>query len=149
MSYADGEVLIETKIQALTNFNAQNTSRGNFVIVNSGKSKHYCILTPGPFEREEYGFGGSYRATWVTNAQVWVKLKGYEETIIALQQRRQEIINQFDAFRKAGDTTNTIQDVFVVSGAEPVEIQVAKGAVFLMQELVIRWMEESSATLQE
>ena len=149
MSYADGEALILTKIQALTNFNAQNTSRGNFVLVNRGVSKNYCILTPGPFDREEYGFGGAYRTTWTTNAQVWIKLREYQDSIIALQQRRQEIIDQFDAFRKAGDTTNTIQDVFVVSGGEPIEVQIPKGAVFLRQDLVIRWMEESSATLQE
>jgi hypothetical protein len=149
MSYSAGEALILTKIQALTNYSANNTSRGNFVIVNSGKAKHYCILVPGPFSREQYGMGGNYRTTWITTAQIWIKLKGYQETLIALEDRRQEIIDQFDAFRKAGDATGNIQDVFVRAGAEIIEVQVPKGAVFLRQDLTIEWMEESSATLQE
>lgn len=149
MAYPDGESLILTKIQALSNFSASNTARGNFVLVNSGKSAHYCILVPGPFERELLAGRGRYCTTWQTIAQLWVRINNYQSDTINLQNRRQEIIGQFDQYRKAGDTTGNIQDVFVKTGRDPSEVTTNKGALFLVQELVIEWKEESLVTLQE
>ena len=155
MSYSDGEALILIQIQATTNFSANNTSRGKMIILNSGKSKHYCILLPGPFEREQHSLGAlgggtmKYLTTWTTVAQVWVHVKKFGADTISMQARRQEIIDRFDAMRLAGDTTNTIQDVFVRSGGEINEMSLKNAPVFLMQELIIEWKEESNVTLLE
>ena len=154
MTYSAGEALILTKIQTLTNFGTTNTSRGKMTILNTGKSAHYCILLPAPFEREQYSLGAlgtatKYLTTWTTIAQVWVHLKKYGAAVLSMQDRRQEIINLFDEYPHAGDATNTIQDVFVRSGGEITEQSVKNVPVFLMQELTIEWKEESSATLKE
>lgn len=154
MTYSAGEALILTQIQATTNFNANNTSRGNWTILSSGKSKSYCIIFPGEAEREQHslGLGGSpmkYLTTWQTVAQVWVHLKKYTNASLVLQERRQEIIDRIDAWPRLADSLGVVQDAFVRSLGEITEQSNKNAPVFYMQELNIEWKEESNVTLAE
>ena len=154
MTYAAGEVLILAQIRATTNFNAANTSQGDWTILGRGKSKSYCIIIPGEAEREQHSLGSlgvstKYLTTWQTKAQVWVHLKKYTNTSLALQARRQEIIDRIDAWPHLADTLNVVQDAFVRSLGDITEQSRKNVPVFYMQELLIEWKEESNVTLQE
>lgn len=150
-NYSAGEALILTAIQAVSSFSSSNTSRANWKVLNSGKSRQYVILRAGPFERVQLGLGGTYQTTWTTFAEVWVRYIDDSTTQIALYEKRQEIIDKFDAERKAGDTTGRISDVFVKSSGEPEEMwkRGGNGPAFLRQELTIEWEEESETTLTD
>ena len=121
-NYSAGEALILTAIQATTSFSSTNTSRANWKILNKGTSRQYVILRAGGFERSQLGLGAKYETKWITIAEVWVRYIDDSTTQTALYSKRQEIINKFDAERKAGDTTGRIRDVFVRSGGEPEEM---------------------------
>ena len=54
-NYSAGEALILKTIQATTSFSANNTSRANWKILNSGKSRQYVVLRAGAFERSQLG----------------------------------------------------------------------------------------------
>lgn len=157
MSYNDGEALIETRIQALSSFPAGSVSRANFNIVDQGKAKTYAILVPGPFTHTEDTLGGGmghrmlYLTTWTTVCQLWTVLGTSNTSMIDMQAKRQDIIETFDAWRKAGDSAGVIRNVIVQSGDDPKEI-VPEGRIFPImyrQDLNIVWQEENYATLQE
>ncbi len=158
MTYAAGEVLILAQIRATTNFDKFNTSQGDWTILGKGKGvgkgKSYCILIPAPFDRGQDSLGSlgvstTYLTTWQTKAQVWVHLKLYKDTSLALQARRQEIIDRIDAWPHLADTLNVVQDAIVRSGGEITEMSRKNVPVYYMQELLIEWKEESNVTLQE
>ena len=150
-NYSAGEALILTAIQATTSFSTTNTSRANWKILNSGKSRQYVILRAGPFERSQLGLGAKYQTKWITYAEVWIRYIDDSTTQIALYEKRQEVIDKFDAERKAGDATGKIRDVFVRSSGEPEEMwnKGGNGPAFLRQELTIEWEEESETTLTD
>ena len=155
MTYAAGEVLILAQIRATANFDANNTSQGNWVVLSKGTSKSYCVLIPGEAAREQHSLGSlgggtmKYLTTWQTVAQVWVHLKLYKDTSLALQARRQEIIDRIDAWPHLADTLNVVQDAFVRSLGKITEQSRKNVPVYYMQELLIEWKEESNVTLQE
>ena len=108
-------------------------------------------MRAGPFERASLGLGGSYESNWVTLAEVWQFYVDDGSTHSSLEADRQEIIDKFDAERKAGDTTGRIRDVFVRSGDEFEEMweRGGNGPQFLRTTLTIEWQEESSVTLTD
>jgi hypothetical protein len=154
-NYAAGEALILTAIQAISSFatdgNKIKASRGDWKLLNKGNSRDYCILRQGSFERAQQGLGGKYESNWITIAEVWVRYIDDSTTHTRLQSKAQDVIDKFDAERKAGDTTGRIGDVFVRSGGEPEEMwrRGGNGPAWLRQELVIEWSEESETTLTD
>jgi hypothetical protein len=149
--YDAGEKLILAAIRTLNDFNANNSSQADWGILNSGKARDYIILRSGPFTRAQQGLGGSYETKWVTFSEVWVRYIDDGSTQIRLNDQRQQIIDLFDAERKAGDTTGRIRDVFVRSGGEQEEMwkRGGNGPAWLRQELTIEWSEESETTLTD
>lgn len=151
MSYSTGEALILVQVQACTSYNTKNTSRANWKLLNQGRSRQYAILSMGAFEREHHGMGGTYRTQWSTLCEVWVRYIDDSTSLTTLEARAAEIVERFDAYRLAGDTTGTIQDVFVRRASRPQEMwrKGGKGPGWLMQELEIVWLEQRTVTLQE
>jgi hypothetical protein len=151
MAYADGEALILTQVQACASFNTKNATRANWKPLKSGRSRQYAILSMGAFEREHHGMGGTYRTQWMTLCEVWVRYIDDSTSLTTLEAKTAEIVERFDAYRLAGDTTGTIQDVFARRGSRPQEMRLptGKGPSWLMQEIEIVWLEQRTVTLQE
>lgn len=156
MSYSDGEVLIAAQVAACVSLTAPTVARGNWNVLNKGKARVYAILRPGPFERNQHSLGGlggsqiKYRSAWVTKCEVWVRYKDYGETLTRLQEVVTEVVERFDIWRLAGDTTSTVLDVFARRGGEPEEMWKRGGGVgWLRQTIEIEWQELRSVTLQE
>lgn len=149
MGEALGEALILTIIQAMTNFDADNTSREDWKIINSGKSALgcYAIIRPGPFENEWMG-GPLYVAHWTTIVELWQRYQDDATTAQSLAARRDEIIAAIMAKNKLGDTTGTIQNATVLRGDEPEEIwdvQRRKQVLtWLRSKIYVRWDEEAT-----
>lgn len=148
MSYSDGEALILAQIQKTDYFDTSNSSRYNWNVLNKS-AQQYAILQPGAFKHSSLGAGGSYQTVWTTVCEIWVPLKEYSRDMETLVDVRQAVIERFDAYRHAGDTTGTIQDVSVISGSEPVEMGKRGRTSHIKQNLIIQWTEESVITLQE
>ncbi len=157
MSYASGEALILTQIQACSGFSSANATRGIYTIVNSGKAKSYAILRPDSFTNEQTGLGAAlgtshkaqYTRAWVTICEIWVSLRDYGASLAELEARRQEIIERFDSYPHAADQGATIEDVTVVNGGNVFEVASQAGPVFLRQDLTITWRENINAQIQE
>ena len=151
MSYSAGEALILTQVQACASFDTTNTSRANWKLLNQGKSGRYAILAMGEFEHISHGMGGTYQTRWETLCEVWCRYIDDSSSLTTLEGLTQEIVDRFDAYRKAQDTTGLIQDVMVRRAARPTERWKtgANGPAWLMQELSIVWLEQSTVTLQE
>ena len=157
MSYASGEALLLTQIQACSGFSTTNATRGIFTIVNSGAAKSYAILRPDAFTNEQTAFGASlgtshkaqYTRGWTTICEIWVHLRDYGVSLAELQARRQEIIERFDSYPHAADMGATIEDVSVVNGGNVFEVASQAGPVFLRQDLTIMWKENINAQIQE
>ena len=148
MTYAAGEALILTQIQALSSFNTSNSSRGIYSMLNTGAAKSYVILRPGPIvSNEETGGGGRYTTVWVTFCDLSVKLKDYGETLIEVENRREEIINRFRQYTHANNDS-AIEKVAVVSAPDIIEVT-ASSFKYLQQQLRIEWTEVSYVTLQD
>lgn len=151
MSYADGEILIAAQVAACPAMAANTVTRANWKVLNKGLARQYAILRPGPFERAQHALGGNYISRWVTHCEVWVRFMDYGETLTTLQDVAAEIIERLDEWRLAGDTTNTIVDVFARRGGEPEEMwrNTGGGVGWLRQTIQIEWQELRSVTLQE
>lgn len=151
MSYSAGEILIAAQVVACASFDATTVKRADWKVLNKGRSRKYAILRPGPFERAQHAIGGNYSSRWVTLCEVWVRFKDYGESLTTLQAVVQEVLDRFDAYRLAGDTTNTIVDVFARRGGEPEEMwrNTGGGVGWLRQTIQIEWQELRSVALQE
>lgn len=151
MAEAAGEALILTIIQGTTNFDADNTSREDWKIINSGKSALgcYAIVRPGPFENEWLG-GSTYVAHWTTIVELWQRYQDDATTAQNLAARRDEIIAAIMAKNKLGDTTDTIQNSTVLRGDEPEEMWDVKRRKevlsWLRGKIYVQWDEEVTVT---
>jgi hypothetical protein len=147
--YPDVETLILTQLQNVTGFSSANTSRGNWGILNSGKDVFYGILKPGTFGRSQ-GAMSMNISTWNTVIQVWQRYKDDGSTLTNLETNVKNIIARFDAYRKAGDTTGTIVDVFIAEGREVEEMWTKDGGLsWLKQDVIVQSQEHDNVTYSE
>jgi len=150
MSYASGEALILTRLQTLSNFNDNNTSRGKWAVLNSGNSSVYGILREGMSEHPQ-GTGKHFFEKHKTIIEVWQRYKDDGTTRTDLQARVEEVKAEFYARRLLGSANSTIQDSKPARTGEPAEMwkEGGNGPAWMMQEVTIEWTEEVSVTFAE
>jgi hypothetical protein len=151
--YSDGEALILTKLQSVTGFTNTtdkiNTSRGKWGILNSGANDHYGIIKPGAFTRTQ-GAMSMNISYFDTVIQVWQRYVDDGTSLTNLEGHVKNIINYFDIWRKAGDTTGTIVDVFISGGGEVTEQWNKDGGLsWLKQDLTVTWQEHDNVSYGE
>lgn len=147
--YPEGEALILTQLQNVSGYTSANTSRGKWGILNKGTSKTYAIVKPGAFNREQ-GAMAMNISTFNTVIQVWQRYKDDGDTLTDLESNVKAIITRFDLYRKAGDTTGTIVDVFIPEGREVEEMWTKDGGLnWLKQDLIAQWQEHDNVTYSE
>jgi len=147
MAYSDGEALVLTQLQAVSGFSANNTSRGNWRILNSGKDKCYAIVKPGSWKVSERSQIGTI---WRTVIQVYQRYKDDSTSMTDLEGHYAAIKLRFDQYRKLGDTTGTISDSRPIEGSLVEDVKYGPdGPSWLRQEITIEWSEENHVTYAE
>ena len=148
MGYTDGEALLLTRVQALTNFDSTNTRRANWLVLNKGKKAHYAILRPGEFTTEWITVT-RYIANWATVIEIWQRYaaKAPGTAYTDLLSRVKEVIDGLVQYPHLG---GSISDSTIESGGEVMEMWVKAGVPqWLKWEITVRWKEENSVSLQE
>jgi hypothetical protein len=151
MSYTAGEALILTKLQAIsgTVWTSANTSRGNWLMLNSGLSDHYAILRMGAGSNDPMSISVTVR-NYTTVIQVWQSYVDDGSSYTNMLAYWEAIIDQFDAWRKLGDSTGTVQDARCSRWDEVEEMwRGGGGPRWLRQKFYIEWAEENAITFSE
>ena len=154
MTESAGLTLIETQVNAVNGFastgTAENIAIAKWGILNTGKSDHYAIITPGPTERLRISFGfvdNGYR----TIIEVWQRYKDDGTTLTTLIGYVDAIAARLDQYRQLADTTNKIRDAQVSGFSEVTEQwrNNADGPSWLKRDIYVDWKEESNVSYQE
>jgi hypothetical protein len=144
VSYSAGEALILTQVQAVSGFGTTNTSRGKYAILNSGNAAVYAILHPGPFEAA-FAAVKTVHTDWNTIIEVWQRYKDDGTTLTNLEANVQAILTRLNLYRHMADTTNSILDAVATVGGDVIEMTAEGGGgpIWLKQEVIVAWKEES------
>lgn len=151
MTYIAGETLAATQVANATGFSSTTVSRGNWNILNSGKSDHYAVLKRGEVRRE-----------WIANRimtdnfrtiiEVWQRVVTTDSSAYdALLNHCDNITARIDQYRKLADTTGTLRDANI-TGASVVTEQWrnnSDGPSWLKVDLYLDWSEDENITFAE
>lgn len=149
MSYTVGEVLAAAQVTAVTGFSSSNVTRGEWGILNSGKSDHYAILKRG--ETNFVWEGRSNTENYRTIIEVWQRVKDDQASYDLLNGYVDTIKARLDSYRKLADTTGTLRDANLVGTGVITEQwrNNADGPAWLKIELYLDWTEESYVNFAE
>ena|SRR3990167_2344578 len=150
MSYTIGEALILTRVQAVSGYDSNNTSRANWLILNSGKSDHYAILRPGEFSLPWLTIT-RYLANWTTVIEVWQQYTTDVASRTNLYAQVATLLASLQTYPHLGDGANSsILDAAITGGPEPTENWTAGGGpIWLRWNLNVLWKEEIEVTFAE
>jgi hypothetical protein len=151
MSYTAGEALILTKLQAISGsvWTSTNTSRGNWLMLNSGASDHYAVLRMGEGTNDGLSISVAVRR-YTTIIDVWQAYVDDGTSYTNILGYWEAILDQFDAYRKLGDATGTVQDARCARWDAVEEMwRSGGGPRWLRQRFYIRWDEENAVTYAE
>ena len=151
MSYPSGEALILTRLRAITGsvWTATNTSRGNWLMLNTGVSDHYAVLKMGAGTNDGMSFSATLRS-YTTVIEVWQSYQDDGSSYTNMLGYWEAILDMFDQYRKLGDTTGTVQDARCTRWDEIEERWTAGGGPrWLKQQFYIEWQEENTVTYAE
>jgi len=147
-NYPAAEALLLTQIRAATGFTAANATRGDWRWLNKEGIIAGAVIRPAPFE---LGYGeGMVEGRWRSIVEIWRKYVDDGTTLINLETDVKNIVARLILYQHMGDTTNTVTDAAVTSGAEVLRIPPPPvGPHWLMQELTIEWIEHAAVTYAE
>lgn len=152
MSYGAGEALLLALIRNISSggYDANNTSRGKWGLLNKGRSNHYAILKPGAFGPRVHEGVGLVIENWSTVIQVWQRYKDDGDSLTDLEAEVEKIIAKIDTDPNMGDTTGLVLDTNLRRGGEVQEMwkRGGGGPAWLMQELVVEWSEQRTVVYQ-
>lgn len=152
MSYSAGETLILTKLRAIgtgTTWTTANTAQGKWKMLNTGNSDHYAVLKMGAGTNDGLSFSTALRR-YITVIEVWQSYMDDGTSYTNMLAFWEAILDQFDAWRKLGDTTGTVEDSRCTRWDEIEERWTRSGGPrWLKQNFYIEWQEENNVTYQE
>ena len=155
MSYSNGEGTLLATLRVHSNYDSNNTSRGNWKVLNSGKAAFYVVLRPGPATFADESIGGGLgavatrQAEWITQFLVYQRYRDDSTDAVNLQARADEIIAHLDKYRAGGSST-AMRDARVVGLGQMEEVRMgADGPLYLRWIINVRWHEERKVTYSE
>lgn len=151
MSYTSGEALVLARLQAIAGgaWTSTNTARGKWSQLDSGAADHYAVLRMGAFTSDPLT-GGTEMNHWSTVIELWQSYRDDGTSYTNLLGYVEAILDQFNAYRKLGDTTGTVSDSSIDRGDEIEEMWTKGGGVrWLRQRLYVSWSEENPVTYAE
>ena len=149
MTYAAGEALLLTVVQGVTGFSTTNTSRGNWLPLNSGKAAKYAVLKPGGSDYRAYIGINTNKPVHLTVIEVWEFYTQDGTTLTNLEADVQSIITAVRKSKHLGDDSKVL-DSNVLTTSEVQEMWMKKGGpTWLRQRITVGWEEEEIITFQE
>lgn len=148
MSYDTGQRALAGIIQNVTAVNGLEVREYSWQHLSQGKAPVCVNLHRGAAVATlgSVGVSAHTRDTvWETIVEIWVRLRSYPESAIALDGALQEIRNAIDA---AITLEGAALEAYVSRIDEPMEIPTVKDGppIWLRQVLVVTWAEEDSIT---
>lgn len=146
MSYSSGEALILTALRAHANYDSDNTSRGNWRVLNSGKAEYYAVLRMGPTTNAPNSMASAL-TTWTTQIMLYRRYLDDGTTATNLQADVQTVIEHLEQYATLSDTNNTVVDAQITAVSEMQEISMFEnGPVYLLSIIDMIWQEERQIT---
>lgn len=146
MSYPDGEALILTALQLHANYSSNNTSRGDWKILNSGNDARYVVLRMGIGNNAPHAMS-SVLTTWTTQLMLYRSYTDDGTTAIALQGDMQTVLEHMEQYESLGDAENTVVDAQITNISEMQEVQMFEnGPVYLRTIIDMVWQEQRNVT---
>ena len=148
--YKDGEALWLTRLQAMPEFDAQNSARGHWGLMNKGKADHYAIIKPGAWERTKIS-RHTRLDRYQTIIQLWQRYKEDGSSLVDLEGLVASTLTELDKYRVMGDTSSNIIQANIIAVREVIEVRSspADGPSWLYVELVGEWHEEIDISYAE
>jgi hypothetical protein len=147
MSYTAGEALALARLREISGslWTSDNSGRGTWYMLNTGKASRYAFLKPGPGKNDFISINTSVR-TYATMIEIWQAYVNDGTSLTNLQAYQEAILDKFDNSRLLGDTGGTIQDSRCIALGEPQEMWTAggNGPFWLRQDFQIQWKEENT-----
>lgn len=147
MTYLAGEALWLTRLQGMSQFDADNSSRGKWGMLNSGASDHYAILKPGANNRDKLG-SNTRRDQYRTIIQLWQRYVDDGTSLTNLETLVDNVLAELDTYWKMGDSTGGVIRANIVEVREYVQIP-GDAPKWILAELVGEWHEQTSITYAE
>ena len=148
MSYSNGEALVLARLREVTNFCATNTSRADWLILNSGASDHYAIVYDGTFEAA-FPAAVTRHTEFVTVIEVWQQWTTDADTHANLLTHWTNIVEYLDKYQHLGDATKALSAVVRAGSERQTAWGKGGGPAWLLKEVQVAWTEERSITPSE
>ncbi len=145
--YSDVEALWLTRIRAISGYDENNTSRGDWRILDNGKASVYVILKPGSHTREMLTFKNRQNV-WQTIIEVWQKYRDDGSTLTNLEANYNTLLSNLDQYPRLGDTGNTVQQGQVTAVNEVTQ-NPADAPQWLVATMIGTVNEEITISFQE
>lgn len=148
-SYSTVEGLWLTRLQAMSQFTANNSSRGRWGIRNSGASNQYCIIKPGSHTRQMVSYT-LRQDNFQTIIQLWQRYKDDGDTMTDLESLVDAVLVEIDKYPHLGDSTRVVDcNISEVREMQEILDSPGGGPVWLMVELVGEVNEQTEITFSE
>lgn len=146
--YGDGETLVDALVKTVTGFTgAGATSRGNWQVLNTGKSDRYAIIHTTPVERL-FETPNTVLETWDTVIEVWRKYTVDGTSYTNLVTDVTNILAKIDKYRHLNDTAGYVETATAYISNAPQEMawQSGGGPQWIRQDITVRWTGRQSIT---
>lgn len=152
MTYPSGEANVMTVLRTIAGWTKDNTSHGDHLVLSSGKSNKYAILSSLEHESEPMSIGQATAVShWMTRVEVFQPINRFGVDLTTLYGLVDDIIRQFEKYPNLGNGAGAaIHGAYPMRGEAPVEVTMDMGGTsraFYKMDVVIRWNEERSVTL--
>lgn len=139
MSYSAVEAKVLAVLKLHGSYNDNNASRGNWSILNSGRSDRYVVLRMGPAVNEQHT-PVSALTTYQTELLVYRLYTEDGTSAVLLQGYVQEVIAHMEKYPTLQGTVTDAQ-ITNISAMEQIAM-VANGPQWLRTTITLQWQEE-------
>lgn len=148
MSYNTVESGLLTVIQVLSNYDGNNSSRGDYRILGKGNSRN-VILNPGSIpSREIIAAPRRVGTIWEIIIELHIPFSGEISTVRNnLRTDRQELLDHIDKYPTLNGVSG-VTHAFITSGREPFVWQ-GESSNYWVQHFICRVSEHTTITIAE
>ena len=141
-----------TILRNMADWDSDNTSHGDHLVLSGGKSGHYAILSSNESEPEVMSIGQiTSWSHWQTNIEVFQALNTFGTDLTTLYGLIDNIVREFEQYPNLGNGAgDAIQGAYPIRAGEPVEATMKMAGTsrgFYKMDVVIAWSEERTIAL--
>lgn len=145
--YATGEALIQTLVAAVTGFGTNAVSRGNWKVLNTGRSDTYAVLLSKPNEPREFTSPVTVVESWITTVQVWQRYRDDGTTYTNLAAAVEAVLAKLDTYPHLNDQSGYVEESNAAVDGEVLEMwRKGGGPAWLRQDIAVIWTGRQTIT---